>query len=357
MKTKILLVLLLCGVVSMTNAQDFELKSADPEAMSKIRLGGANLFFINLEATDDVPRRSEFLVEYAWGDDKLDDVREEIDLEDKIDEGDDYSYGFSLDVDETDAEDGDEVVLTLVMSLEDDINPDNDTIRLTYVVSDDQSHRDLQVVMTSPAQNAIWNYNVLQTISLDITNVGEATFETGTELFQEFFIGGQAATNPSVVTYAGDDLETGETGQINLSTTLTNQIPANTYEICIRLRWAESDGTLVTFKETFSGDNLGCNSIILEENVGIDEGFADLNSFFYQNGQIVLEMSNKSKSEAYDVVVYDLTGRQVAGRQIQTSMDATQKHVIEASGLKPGVYVISFTTEGKFVGSEKLMVR
>lgn len=357
MKSKLLLAVLLIGAALTTKAQDFELESADPEAMSKIRMGGVNLFFLNLEATQDIDDGSEFVVEYAWGDDDdFEEVRDEIDLEDDYDEGDEYAYGFGIEVDEDLGDDGDEIELTLVLKLEDDTIPENDTIRLKYILSEDGAHRDLQVSIVEPGMNQVWNIGIPQQVNIEILNVGEADFERGSELYFQFLNGNQAITAPQVQEYSGADLENGDSEQLSFSLTLPETFPVGPINLCVIMQWVEVDGQLITIRENFSLDNGSCVPLNIEPN-SIDENFASLNNIFYRDGQIVLELANDTKTDEYEVMVHDLTGRQIASTQIQTGYGATQRHEINVDALKPGIYMVSFMANGAFVGSEKLMVR
>ena len=361
MKNRYLLCLLALGAFSFATAQDLEIKEIFPEDLGTLRkteASGLNTITLTFEATEDISRKSEFEMYYAWGDDKFDDLGETESFDKSIDEGDEFSRTFGIEVE---GDVGDTLDLTLLMYLEDDTIPDNDTFRIRYVVSETQAQRDLTTTISSPAQNTIWNVGNSYQLTVEVTNTGVDDFEDGEQFVYILVINDQAQGGGTVGTYEGADLKTGESTSLNLNIPLPTTFPLGSFNFCVLLYWAdvdEEDGTTTaTRKENYIGDNLGCVFLLIEKN-SIDERFASVNTLFYQQGQIVLEMANNSKVDAYNVTVLDLTGREVANKQIQTSYDATQKHAIDAAGLKPGVYLVSFiTNEGKFVGSEKLLVR
>ena len=349
---KYLLLLPIAFFATIASAQDVAIQSVTPNDDSRLKGGADQNFSILLDVNETVNAGATIALEYAWNEDALQALGNPGTINAQVPQGNTFTLNGAVPVPES-AKDSQKLTLNVVLNGE--TKTDDNQIELMYYLSD-TVNKDLEISIISPAEGSeVRNWTNVN-FQVQIKNVGLETFPNGSTFITTILVNGQAQGNPDIATYTGADLEPGDSAVRSVDLTFPRNFPTGSaIQLCLPHFWAAIDGQTATVDEGYNENNAGCISLNVVAN-SINETQFDLNTVFYQGGNLNIQLFNKTANRDFTFNVVGLDGRIVASTGRSFLSESMQEVDMPLSNVNSGVYILQIYSNDEFVGSKKFFV-
>lgn len=348
-----LILLFAFGLISsQSQAQDLAAKSLERSSGSYVKSGTTQSLSLTLDVVETIPVGNTFSISYSINGGAAQVVQQSLQFQGQVEPGANINpvnvpVEFPEKVSDTDT-----VVVDVFVKLANDKDATNDTVSAEYYLVEKASN-DISISIVSPDNNSEQKTWTTVPFTIQIKNEGLNPFPNGALMLFGLVVNNQAQGNPSPATYNGTTIQPGDSAEVTVSINLSRNAPSGTMNTCIYYFWAEQNGQTLTTIDGNVNDNLGCVSLNVVIN-SVNEQVLGLNSIFYGNNALNLELENRANTNQYKFDIVNVTGQTITSSIADG--DFNVNHRIDMAGADRGMYIVNIYADDVYVGSEKFMV-
>lgn len=336
-------------LASSSHAQDLAAKSMTRSTGSYVKSGTTQSISLVLDVVETIPVGNSFSISYAINGGTTKVAVQSAQFQGQVEPGTDINPVNVLVEFPKRVSDTDTVVVDIFVKLANDKNASNDTVSTEYYIVE-TADNDISVSIVSPDNNSEQKTWTTVQFTVKIKNEGLNPFPNGATMFTGLTVNNQRQGDPSPAIYNGTTLQPGDSTEFPVGLDLNRYAPAGTMNTCLYYIWSQPNGTPIDENVT---DNLGCVALNVVIN-SINEQVLGLNSIYYGNNALNLELENKASTNQYKFDIVNITGQTITSST--ANADFYLNHRIDMSGADHGMYIVNIYADDVYVGSEKFMV-